>query len=49
MFLHVWEKIPAGENHIDAVRALPQEARETGAKWLQAIVNAASEILSIIT
>ena len=47
-FLNVWEKIPISGNHIEAVRALPPDVRETGAKWLQAIVDAASAIMSII-
>ena len=47
-FLNMWEKIPAGVGHIEAVRALPPEARETGAKWLQAVVDAAQSIMSII-
>jgi len=48
-FLNVWKTIPADENHIEAVRALPPDARETGTKWLQAIVDAASAIITIIT
>ena len=47
-FLNAWEKIPTGGSHIENVRALPPEARETGAKWLQAIVDAASAIMTII-
>jgi len=39
-FLNVWEKVPAGGGgHIEAVRALAPAARETGTKWLQAIVD----------
>ena len=46
-FLDGWKKIPPDGGHIEAVRALPPEARETGAKWLQAIVDAASAIMPI--
>ena len=47
-FLNVLEKIPTGGGHIEVVRALPSGARETGAKWLQAIVDDSSEIISMI-
>ena len=47
-FLSAWEKIPAVGGHIEAVRALAPEIRETGAKWLSAIVDDASSIISII-
>ena len=47
-FLNVWEKIPTGGGHIEAVRALTPETRKTGAKWLQAFVDAATAIISII-
>jgi len=47
-FLNVWEKIPSDCGHIEAVRALPPEAYETGVKWLQAIVDDSSAIISII-
>ena len=47
-FLNMWENIPTDGGHIEAVRALPADARETGAKWLQVIVDAASELISII-
>ena len=48
-FLNVWEKIPAGGGHIEAVRALPTDVRGTGAKWLQSIVDRSAAIMSIIT
>ncbi|MDR1728882.1 MAG: UDP-N-acetylglucosamine pyrophosphorylase [Acidobacteriota bacterium] len=38
-FLGAWEKTPAGVTHIDAVRALPPEAREAGRRWLQEVVD----------
>jgi hypothetical protein len=47
-FLNVWGKIQADGGHIGAVRALPPEARETGAKWLQEIVDTALAIMPII-
>ena len=47
-FLNRWKKIPPGGSHVETVRALPREVRETGAKWLQAIVDAASAIMSIL-
>ena len=46
-FLNVWEKSPAEGGHIEAVRALRTEARETGSKWLREIVDAASAIMPI--
>ena len=48
-FLNMWEKIPTGGGYIEAVRALPPEARETGTKWLQSIVDNVSALLSIIS
>ena len=48
-FLNVWEKIPTGGGHIEAVRSLPPDVRVTGAKWLQSIVDRAPAIMSIIT
>jgi len=48
-FLNVWEKIPTGGGHIEAVRALSPDARETGAKWLQLVADAAPAIMTIIT
>jgi UDP-N-acetylglucosamine/UDP-N-acetylgalactosamine diphosphorylase len=44
-FLNVWSEIQTGCGHIEAVRALPPKVRETGAKWLQAIVDAATAIM----
>ena len=46
-FLNEWEKIPTIGGHIEAVRFLSREARETGVKWLQAIVDAALAIMHI--
>ena len=47
-FLNFWEKIPSGGSHIEAVRDLPPVARETGVKWLQEIVDAATAIMTIV-
>jgi UDP-N-acetylglucosamine/UDP-N-acetylgalactosamine diphosphorylase len=47
-FLSAWEKTPAEGGHIEAVRSLSAEARETGVKWLQSIVDATSAFISII-
>ena len=49
VFLNIWEKTPTDGGYIEAVRALPPGARETGAKWLREIVDAASAIMAIIT
>ena len=46
-FLDEWEKIPIASGHIEAVYAISRKFRETGAKWLQAIVDAASAIICI--
>ena len=47
-FLSVWEKIPPGEGHIESVRALPRETHAAGTRWLQAIVDDTTAIMSII-
>jgi len=47
-FLRIYEKTPTGGGHIEAIYALPPEARKTGEKWLQAIVDAAAAIMSIV-
>ena len=44
-FLNVWEKIPADAGHIEAIRALPPDARSSGTKWLQAIVDNTAAIM----
>ena len=43
-FLYVWKNNSTAGGHIEAVRALRPEARETGAKWLREIVDATATV-----
>jgi len=43
-FLQAWERTPSVGSHVEAVRALPPEAREAGRRWLQEVVDAVAAL-----